>query len=287
MRVRVFLIFALAVLLFVFFGGPARADWDLNDPYKWLQLPDLRVHNPPLGLDVDATDRAPPGLDPDGLARVVADDFLCTETGPITDVHIWGSWKNDLLPFGNNQNGVMFRLSIHSNVLAENNPQGMYSKPGPILWEMNFLPYQYSSRIWATGVEEGWYDPATQTYLPIADHTCWQYNFLIPSEMAFLQEGTTTNPVVYWLDVDAVVQDPNPDVEFGWKTSYQHWNDDATWQIDNPNGLWTDLHYPVGHPLYGQSIDMAFVITPEPSSAIMLLGAALFAAISWMHLRKR
>jgi hypothetical protein len=291
MRFRILLVLMAVVLPVVLYSGPARADWNMNDPYKWLQLPDLRVEPgiPPLGIDVDVTDRAPPGPPPDGLPRVVADDFLCTKPDLITDIHIWGSWKFNNLPFGNNPNGVMFRLSIHSDVPANENPQGLFSKPGPILWEMEFQPTQYVSRVWESGVPEGWYDPATQLYIPNADDICWQYNFRIPDALAFLQQGTTTHPLVYWLDVDAVVQDPNPEVEFGWKTSFQHWNDDATWQldiVDPPINSWNELRYPGGHPLYPRSIDMAFVITPEPGSVVMLLGAALFAALGWMRLRK-
>ena len=50
---------------------------------KWLQVPDTT----PNGLDVKATD-----------PKQLADDFRCTATGPITQVRIWASWLNDLLP---------------------------------------------------------------------------------------------------------------------------------------------------------------------------------------------
>ena len=60
--------------------------------------------------------------------------------------------------------------------------------------------------------------------------------------------------------------------EFGWKTSLDHWNDDATYYytidgIDPP--YWNELIDPV----QGVSLDMAFVITtiPEPSTIVLLM----------------
>ena len=55
-----------------------------NDSVKWKQPPD----ETPAGMDI-RIDR-----DQD-IDRVVADDFECTTTGPITDVHFWGSWYRD------------------------------------------------------------------------------------------------------------------------------------------------------------------------------------------------
>ena len=82
------------------------------------------------------------------------------------------------------------------------------------------------------------------------------------------------DPKVYWLAVGTVVDDPN--ANFGWKTTSlnQRWNDDATWQIDNLDS-WNELFYPSAHPLNGVSADMAFVITPEPSTVVLLLSGAV------------
>ena len=48
----------------------------------------------------------------------------------------------------------------------------------------------------------------------------------------------------------------------GWKSSMDHWNDDAVWTLgDEPyQGLWGELRYPPGHPQHPESIDLAFVI---------------------------
>ena len=54
-------------------------------------MPDLN----PTGLDVLDT-LQPFGEQPQW--KILADDFLCTQSGPITDIHIWGSWLNNVLP---------------------------------------------------------------------------------------------------------------------------------------------------------------------------------------------
>ncbi len=235
-------VFALVVL-----STPAGADWDIDQSYKWLQLPDLDD----TGMDVAAS-----AVDAGG--RVLGDDFQCTETGPITDIHIWGSWLNDLLPFGEDPNAATFTLSIWSDNPAGSG--GEYSTPAQELWSMVFSPGQFSSRIWAEGLSEGWFGPP-DNYLPLGDTICWQYNFFIDPGEAFIQEGTPDVPIIYWLVVQARPDDL--DTRFGWKTSLDHWNDDAVWGdgiVPFP-GPWYELRYPWGHPMEGQSIDLAFVIT--------------------------
>ena len=108
-------------------------------------------------------------------------------------------------------------------------------------------------------------------------------DFLIDDPTWFQQEGE-----IYWLDVKAFpFVDPNSGEvtgTFGWKTSLDHWNDDAVyWDEGDAGGAgkWVDLHYPASgwdfdagqerdHPLAGQSIDLAFVITPEPATLSLL-----------------
>jgi len=62
---------------------------------------------------------------------------------------------------------------------------------------------------------------------------------------------------------------------WGWKTSLDHFNDDAVWVDPDPpyTWEWNELRYPDGHTYEGESIDLAFVIngsllvtpTPPPS----------------------
>ncbi|MFZ1947070.1 MAG: GEVED domain-containing protein [bacterium] len=222
----------------------AVADWDPSQPAKWVQYPDETT----LGIDVSSSDQF-----------ILADDFLCTETGYITDIHIWGSWLDDYLPYGTDPNAVVFTLSIHADVPAG---PGSYSMPGEVLWYRRLQPGEFTSRIWVQGTPEGWMNPPEQYFFP-GDYTCWQYNFFIPPTQAFHQLGSSSNPIIYWLDVKAEPLDGG--ASFGWKTSLSHWNDDAVWGmgLEPYFGPWYELRYPAGHEYWGQSIDLAFVITGQ------------------------
>ena len=166
---------------------------------------------------------------------------------------------------------VGFALSIHADVPEPPTHDG-FSMPGETLWTKTFAPGEFAVRPYISDIQEGWYDPATGLYISSnvpADTICWQYNFLIDSSEAFAQQGSPSNPIVYWLEVQAVPLDQQ--AQFGWKTSLQHWNDDAVWTTTDDGLQWQELRYPDGHFYQDQSIDLAFVITPEPAT-VMILG---------------
>ncbi|HWP40842.1 MAG TPA: hypothetical protein VNL70_07940 [Tepidisphaeraceae bacterium] len=260
---------------------PVLAHWDPGDPYKmhYPQLPDLT----PTGMDVLAS-RAMPGTN---LFKLLADDFLCTQTGPITDIHIWGSWLNDRLPQVPDPTGVLvpdpagvrFKLSIHADIPA--GPNQPYSKPGAELWSAVFGPNDFTVRLYHTLPQttsgEAFYDPNTGQVLGV-DYNIWQYNFTSIKNPFVQQQGT-----IYWLDVQAYPA--TDEAFFGWKTTNPnvtpHFNDDAVYgdtigfygPLVDPPG-WQELIYPPNHPYAGQSIDLAFVITPEPGSATLGIGLA-------------
>lgn len=154
------------------------ADWPNNNPTKWVQLPDLLQ-----GVNINATQ-----------PLILADDFKCTFTGPITDIHIWGSWLYDVVdPM------AVFRLSIHPNIPAG---PGGWSVPGPALWSIILPPT--GVRLWATA-NEGFFDPRTMSYLGV-DTQVWLYNFILPPDMAFVQQEGD----IYWLNVSASCRRKRP-----------------------------------------------------------------------------
>jgi hypothetical protein len=281
----------LGIVLLVTLAGAVRADWNPGDPAKWVQLPDLSQN----GMDVYDT-RWPQTNPTSTTFKLLADDWLCTTVEPVTDIHIWGSWLNNILPFGDgvpfagNPAAVTFKLSIHEDVPAGVDAE--WSHPGPQVWSAmvpatSVRRYAPSAQF-PTTILEQFYDPNINQIIG-TDNEVWQYNFTnLPNP--FIQQGTTAEPKIYWLDVQAFTEDTQ--AIFGWKTSFQHFNDDAAFadtqgfggpllpNPNNPGGLpWTEMRYPPGHPLAGQSIDLSFVITTIPEPATMSLLLIAFAAL--------
>ncbi len=221
-----------------------------NCGIKWVQLPDIT----PMGIDI--------AVDP---LRTIADDFLCTSTDKITDVHLWGSWLND-------KKGAIkkIHLSIHSDdpIGPEgDDPQNEWSKPDKLLWSMDFFEGDFIEKLYAKLPEgEYWWDPIIMDGGPIpgGDTEIWQVDIKIDPDKAFLQEGSQEKPIIYWLDVRV---ESSEGTRFGWKTRRwpDHFMDDAVFTVGSELPLfWRELRYPPQHPYYQSefnSIDMAFAIT--------------------------
>lgn len=221
----------------VFFcAAPALGDWNPGDPYKmhYPQLPD------PFGWDVNAT-----------FPKVLADDWMCTETGDVTDIHFWGSWREDFVADIAN-----IHVSIHDNI-----PGTPFSQPGALLWERDFLPGEWSERFYGTG-DQGWYNPNDGSWFRPDHQLFYQYNIVDIFDPFIQEQGR-----IYWLDISVTVNDPT--AQWGWKTTLNHWEDDAVWG-DFPAGT---VWQPLEDPLTGETLDLAFVITPEPATGLLLLGA--------------
>jgi hypothetical protein len=143
--------------------------------------------------------------------------------------------------------------------------EGTPSHPGELICLTHFPAESYTwEDVSFAGLEEGWYDPDLfePVYLFPGDHNCFKYTFEI-DDPCWYQEGTPQNPVVYWLDVQAFPFQTGEPTYFGWKTSIEHWNDDASWAFGaEPDVLlpWHELWYPAQHQFYGQSVDLAFRI---------------------------
>jgi len=217
---------------------------------KWFQPPDLS----PTGMDVNASP------DPTGLPFLLASDFRCTQAGPITEIHVFGSWLNDVLPQGN-PGAVAFRLSIHPDIPDPDGSGSAYSMPGPAIWLKDIQPGNFEYRVLQANIQEGWYSPP-MVYMPIGDRVCYEYIFRLgPTE--FIQHGTTSDPIIYWLDVQATPLQSG--TYFGWKTAVPpHQIDDAVFfngvdVLDLQLG-WKELRYPDTHVLHPNSFDLAFQI---------------------------
>ena len=197
---------------------------------------------------------------------ILADDFLCIESGAITEIHFWGSWLNDIAEF----NLLSFEVSFWSDIPDPDGAGPLYSMPGNLLWTDIFDYTRYSEEIFIILQDpEWWYDPLNQLLIPAADHQIWHYKFMIDEEEAFIQYDSD----IYWISIRTF--DPTNPEEiyfFGWKTCELplHWNDDAVWCPGDY--IWQELRYPVGHPFNPQSLGLSFYISgvPLPATPINL-----------------
>ncbi|MGA2092607.1 MAG: C25 family cysteine peptidase [Sedimentisphaerales bacterium] len=228
---------------FNLYGDPSLK-LDLPGP-KWKQEPDTSEN----GIDI-RYDRT------DGRNRILADDFLCTQTGPINKVTLWGSWFHDWYGLKGVINDI--HLSIYSDKPAGINP---FSEPNVLLWERTIYKADINETLYKDELYEHWWDPYTMmTTVWPGDTQIWKYDINIPYG-GFIQQGDPCHPIIYWLgayaDLD-MAQSP-PGAMFGWKTAKNHWNDDAV-RLDDVTLQWMDMHYPPGHPSCPNSIDLSFII---------------------------
>lgn len=228
MKVRSFLLLAAAGAFLV---TPVLADWDEGDGHKmhYPQLPD------PQGIDVSF--RSP---------QTLADDWQCSGSGPVSDIHFWYSAMDDAVP-----NVSSVHVSIYENIPAD--PTVPYSRPGAVLWEREFSRDEVTCRPAGTG-EQGWYVPENGFYEPNDHSNFYQMNIMGFSDPFIQNEGE-----IYWLGLSVSAATP-----LGWKTSMSpQFMDTGVWGI-LPDPSWQ----PVYDPRFSNQVplDFAFVITPEPGS---------------------
>jgi hypothetical protein len=222
----------LAILAVVIVGiAPATADWDPADGHKmhYPQLPN------PNGWDVNVT------------GDTMYDDWECSGTGPVSDVHFWVSWK------GETPSTILFiDLKIWTDTPAEGqNP----SHPNAEVWSTRLSPGDWTVRAPDTG-DQGWIDFEEPGYIE-HDHQLYYQINVDPILNPFEQ----TEGEIYWLGIHIGVE--NTQTQIGWKTTLENWNDDGAYYYA---GEWHEMI----DPLTGQSMDMAFVITPEPATMSLL-----------------
>jgi hypothetical protein len=240
----------------------AYAHWPDNpNRTKYVQWPDTSTK----GFDVLAT-QGPPGPT-GGLPIILADDFQCTETGPVTDIHLWISWLGfsgaTTLP------PVPITLGIWTDVPATIGPGGglIPSHPGQLLWTNTFVPGfgpgTYSIKFWSAAQERFWDPELPPPGILGADNAIWQYNFYPPATNTFTQRGMPSTPVMYWLSMTAVSLQTGAAGPFiGWKTATNQVYDNAVFghvnAAGNPVGDWQPLIDPT---LPTRNLDLSFVLT--------------------------
>ncbi len=231
---KLLLIFAVASVLCT--STILLGDWNPGDPYKmhFPQLPN------PNGWDVCL------------MHQFIADDFMCTQTGPITDIHFWISWQNDSVGWVES-----WYIAIYSDA---------HGQPGEeALWEWNGAG-NLNIRPYGTG-EQGWLCPSLLEQIRPDHYSFYQVNITDIPEPFIQQKGQ-----VYWLVIKAAMM-PVPGLSFnsdfgppntaavGWTNSVASppghlWGNPAMFSKD----LMTWSRFIIGD-FVAQYVDMSFVIT--------------------------
>ena len=125
--------------------------------------------------------------------------------------------------------------------------------------------YQYS--LYASNAPELFYNPdltGPSSFIG-TDSQIWRYDFY-PQSLCWKQ-ALPIAPRIYWLSLTATPSVSNQ-FFFGWKTSTNHFGDDAAFGHLNTNkialGDWKDLH----DPRTSNSLDLAFELRAFPVCGI-------------------
>jgi len=238
------MIFGIAALIMMAFCTTAFAVGDVTEIIKWVQPPDYQT-----GLDLqsqwDSTD-----YEPD---LIKADDWICPDGRPITDIHWWGSYFNNdsFSPDG-------FYINIYTNNDMGTPPSPADDVPGADLWNLRVnmaAVNQVSTGVFDSVGEEVYY-----------------YSVYLPEDFWFSQERGQR----YWLSIVADTPNIGDIPVWGWHTGFEPQvcglSTAVTGKVLTGDGMARGNPDQWEHMTY----NMAFSLTtiPEPGTMAMLgLGA--------------
>jgi hypothetical protein len=235
-------------------GGAVNSKWFV----KYSQPPELLdpAANPPLinGWD-ELSDYTNPPL--------MADDWLCEDKRPITDIHWWGSFIGWTQPTPPPNMPQQFHIGIWTDVPA--NVDRPYSHPGQLVWE-NFC----DNFVW----NFAGYDVDPFHRPDRENEACFQFAQFLSQDEWFYQEPSEDGTNIYWLSIAPIYDAANypPQFPWGWKTRPHIFQDDACSIMALQDGSWPPKLHAIwqdGHELFGPdgiSWDLSFELTTnEPA----------------------
>ena len=186
--------------------------------------------------------------------QIDADDWLCQQETPVSDVHWWGSY----IGWSSPEPPMPLPDSFHLGIWTDEPAGPAFSHPRNMIWD-----YWCSDYTWEFA---GWdFDPRDPEAAPEA---CFKFECILPRDEWFFQGPRDT---IYWLSVSANYMLAQPDCPFGWKTRPRAPSspapDDAV-RIFDPTAPALGDPYVDGEPIWWpnpeDSWDLAFALTtPE------------------------
>ncbi|MDM8517966.1 hypothetical protein QUF76_17350 [Desulfobacterales bacterium HSG16] len=214
-----------------------------------------------------------PDVSPDQSSPILADDWLCKDDRPVTDVHWWGSFIGWTKPHPPPVIPSRFHIGIWTDVKAAPDRP---SHPGELIWE-NFC----HSYVWNfAGYDK---DPRKEIPEAMQNETCFQFNQFLSQDQWFYQKPSADGAgTIYWLSI-AAIYDNVDSVRYpwGWKTRPVVFNDNAV-RIRKVSGVtgiekWPPaLHdyWNYGEPVEGAKKfwDLSFELTTNMAPPIVEQG---------------
>lgn len=246
------------------FGQPIR--WPSDDPVDDWDLAFYLTTMTASGLKWDQ----PPRLNPQSpypdcywgwdevsdywgyAGPIIADDWVCLDDQPVTDVHWWGSYWNWYEPFPPDS-PMGFHIGIWTDV-----PAGVdedFSHPGEMIWEWYAPLGEYTEDWVGCDFHSDWMEEP---------ESCFYYTYVIPPGQWFYQPG---DGEIYWISIAADYGYP-PEYVWGWKTRERDPTslapDDAV-RIFDPTAPFIGSIWGAGEPIWwpepDASWDTAFQLT--------------------------
>lgn len=217
------------------FGGTYTVSSPSPEPVKWKQRPDTEH-----GINVKSDPR---------MMATVADDWLCLDGSPVSDLHFWGSylgWYDTVqLPPGPPPGIEKFRIQVYSDAPAIPGPDP-FSRPDKLLYET-----------WTDTFTES-YEASFPVTFPQGAEFEHKYRYDLDLPRIFWQGRDK----IYWLNISAVPAEPPPgseEVPWGWESSMDRWNDAAVsgYYQDPINRFWE----PIENPMTVEYADMSYELT--------------------------